>query len=151
MTISIRHVLPALSAVALILLTGCATTAPRSTAPDIEFFSSGGGPFSEAVRVGNLIFLAGKMGIGRDRPRGIKEETRTIMENIKSSLEAKGSGMDRVVKCTVFLADIAEWGAMNEVYSTYFPVNPPARSALGSSGLVGEGRVEIECIAVTGN
>ena len=56
-------------------------------------------------------------------------------------------GMDKVVKCTVFLADIAEWGAMNEVYTTFFP-NKPARSALGASGLALDARVEIECIAV---
>jgi 2-iminobutanoate/2-iminopropanoate deaminase len=55
--------------------------------------------------------------------------------------------MDRVVKCTVFLADIAEWPAMNEVYRTYFPQNKPARSALGGASLVRNARVEIECIA----
>jgi 2-iminobutanoate/2-iminopropanoate deaminase len=64
-------------------------------------------------------------------------------------LEAFGSSMDRVVKCTVFLADIAEWPAMNEVYRTFFP-NKPARSALAASGLALNARVEIECIAVTG-
>ncbi len=71
------------------------------------------------------------------------------MENIKQAVEMFGSSMDRVVKCTVFLADMAEWGAMNEVYRTYFP-NPPARSALGASGLALDARVEIECIAVIG-
>jgi enamine deaminase RidA (YjgF/YER057c/UK114 family) len=71
------------------------------------------------------------------------------MENMKAVLEQFGSSMDRVVKCTVFLADIGEWAAMNEVYRTYF-VNPPARSALGSSGLALNARVEIECIATVG-
>jgi len=68
------------------------------------------------------------------------------MENIKSTVERYGGSMDRPVKCTVFLADIAEWGAMNEVYKEYFPNNRPARSALGVSGLALNARVEIECI-----
>jgi enamine deaminase RidA (YjgF/YER057c/UK114 family) len=68
------------------------------------------------------------------------------MENIRTVLEQFGSSMDKVVKCTVFLADIKEWAAMNEVYRTYFK-SPPARSALGASGLALNARVEIECIA----
>ncbi len=71
---------------------------------------------------------------------------RAPLDNIKAVLEQFGSSMDKVVKCTVFLADIGEWGAMNEVYRTYFK-NPPARSALGASGLALGARVEIECIA----
>ena len=70
--------------------------------------------------------------------------TRDWVEHV----ETFGSSLDRVVKCTVFLADMAEWGAMNEVYVEYFPVNPPARSALGVNGLALGARVEIECIAV---
>jgi enamine deaminase RidA (YjgF/YER057c/UK114 family) len=72
------------------------------------------------------------------------------MENMKSFLERNGSSMDDVVKCTVFLADIKEWAAMNEVYVTFFPRNRPARSALGTTGLARNARVEIECIAVAG-
>ena len=79
---------------------------------------------------------------------GITGETRQTMENISATLQQFGSSLDDVVKCTVFLADIAEWGAMNEVYRTYFK-NPPARSALGASGLALNARVEIECIAIT--
>jgi enamine deaminase RidA (YjgF/YER057c/UK114 family) len=70
------------------------------------------------------------------------------MENIKTSLERHGSSLSRVVKCTVFLADMAEWAAMNEVYVQYFPEHPPARSAVGVSGLALGARTEIECIAV---
>lgn len=70
------------------------------------------------------------------------------MENIRASLERHGSSMDQVVKCTVFLADMAEWGQMNEVYVTFFGTNLPARSALGASGLALGARVEIECIGV---
>jgi len=111
-------------------------------------------PFSEAVQVGDLLFLSGQLGMkpgARELvPGGIKAETRQTLENIKDTLERHGSSLSRVVKCTVFLADIAEWALMNEVYVEYFPENPPARSALGSSGLAMGARTEIECIAVVG-
>lgn len=81
-------------------------------------------------------------------PGGITGETRQTMDNISSVLQEFGSSMDDVVKCTVFLADMAEWAAMNEVYRTYCK-NSPARSALGASGLALNARVEIERIAVT--
>jgi reactive intermediate/imine deaminase len=83
-------------------------------------------------------------------PGGIAPETRQALENIRALLERIGSSMDRVVKCTVFLADIGEWGEMNKVYTTFFPKAPPARSALGTSGLALGARVEIECIATVG-
>ncbi len=73
------------------------------------------------------------------------------MEAIKSAVERHGSSMDRVVKCTVFLADMAEWDAMNQVYVEFFPNHRPARSALGASGLALDARVEIECIAALGD
>ncbi len=107
-------------------------------------------PFSSAVRVNNTLYLSGNLGLlpgTRDlAPGGIQGETRQTLENIKAVAEQFGSSMDKIVKCTVFLADIAEWSAMNEVYRTYFK-NPPARSAMGTSGLALNGRVEIECIA----
>lgn len=116
-----------------------------STNPDMQL------PFSDAVRVGDMLYLSGKIGNIPDTrdlaEGGIAGQTRQALENIKASLEKYGSSMDEVVKCTVFLADIAEWGAMNEVYRTFFPVNPPARSALGASGLALNSRVEIECFA----
>ena len=109
-------------------------------------------PFSSAVRVGDTLYLSGSIG---NMPGtldlasgGIAGETRQTMDNISAVLEEFGSSMDQVVKCSVFLADMAEWGAMNDVYKTYFK-NPPARSALGASGLALGARVEIECIAVT--
>jgi reactive intermediate/imine deaminase len=108
-------------------------------------------PFSDAVRVGDMLYLSGKIGnipgTSQLAEGGIAGETRQTLENIKASLEKYGSALDEVVKCTVFLADIGEWGAMNEVYVTYFPTDPPARSALGSSGLALGARVEIECLA----
>ena len=149
---------------AALVLTACAgePTAPApEPAPepaDVVFLQAPGTedlnlPFSAAVRAGNLLFLSGALGIdpstGALAPGGIQPETRQTLENIRTRLALFGSSMDRVIKCTVFLADMAEWGAMNEVYRTFF-TNPPARSALGASGLALDARVEIECIAVTG-
>ena len=128
----------------------------QASEPEVEHYSSNPNmqlPFSDAVRVGHMLYLSGKIGNIPGTPElaegGIQGETRQTLENISRTLETFGSSMDRVVKCTVFLADMAEWGAMNEVYKTYFE-NPPARSALGASGLALDARVEIECIAVTG-
>ena len=101
-------------------------------------------PYSEGVRHGGLLFLAGKLGGGGER--GIQPETRRVLESVQDALERFGSSMGRVLKCTVFLADMAEWGAMNEVYTEFFPENKPARTAVGA-GMAGDARVEIECIA----
>ncbi len=96
-------------------------------------------PFSSAIRVGNIIYLSGQIGnkIGTRElvAGGITAETRQTLENIKTVLEAAGSSMDKVFKCTVFLADIADYGKMNEVYATFFPKDPPARSTIAGSGL----------------
>lgn len=109
-------------------------------------------PFSPAVQVGNILFLAGQIGTSADAKGGvvaggIQAETRQTMLNIKDVLEKSGSSLDRVVKCTVFMADMREWDAMNEVYATFFPRNKPARSAFGATGLALGARVEIECMA----
>jgi reactive intermediate/imine deaminase len=143
---------------AIALITACIALATPFTSsagePDVEYYPVNPDmqlPFSDAVRVGHMLYLSGKIGNipgTRDLAEGgIAGETRQTLDNIKASLEKHGSSLSEVVKCTVFLADIAEWGAMNEVYVTYFPVNPPARSALGSSGLALGARVEIECMA----
>lgn len=121
---------------------------------DIEFLTPYGppvNPFSPAVRVGNMLYLAGQIGTdstGKLVAGGIEAETRQTMDNIAQLLGLIGSSMDRVVKCTAFLADMQEWPAMNDVYKTYFPVNKPARSAFGATALALGARVEIECIAV---
>lgn len=109
-------------------------------------------PYSDAVRVGNTLYLSGAIGTARGTNQlvsgGIEAETRQTLENIKQTLEANGSSMNDVVKCTVMLADIGEWDKMNAIYRTYFPNNRPARSSLGVNGLVLNARVEIECTAV---
>lgn len=111
-------------------------------------------PFSSAVRVGNMVYLSGQIGNVPGTMRlvegGIAAETRQTMENIRTVLTAAGTDFSRVVKCTVFLVDIADYAAMNAVYATYFPAQPPARSTLAGSGLALGARVEVECIAVTG-
>ena len=135
---------------ALLLLAGCASARP----PEIAFLTPLGkplGPFSHAVRVGDMLYLAGQIGTdstGALVTGGIEAETRQTMRNIETVLAKTGSSMDRVVKCTAMLADMKEWPAMNTVYATFFPVNKPARSALGANGLALNARVEIECIAV---
>jgi len=112
-------------------------------------------PFSSAVRVGNLLFLSGQVGVRPGTtelvPGGIEAETRQTMENIKAVLEYAGSSLDRVVKCTVFLGNLQQYGAMNGAYASYFPENPPARSTLGANGLALGAAVEIECIALVGD
>jgi 2-iminobutanoate/2-iminopropanoate deaminase len=130
-----------------VLVTGAALQQPQAEQQDIEFI--GNGRFlSSAVRVGNTLYLSGQLGIRGER--GIEPETRATMESIKTLLEANGATMDDVVKCTVFLADFAEWGAMNEIYAPYFAKHRPARSAVAVSGMAGDARVEIECMAVIG-
>ena len=108
-------------------------------------------PFSEAVRVGNMLYLSGQLGIDSAIilvAGGITAETRQVMENIKATLERYGSSLDHVIKVTVMLADISEWEEMNNVYVQFFSKHLPARSALGANGLAMGARVEIECIAV---
>jgi reactive intermediate/imine deaminase len=107
-------------------------------------------PFSEAVRVGDVLYLSGALGIdgaGHLVPGGVEAETRQTLANIRAILERRGSSLDQVVKATVMLADMAEWAAMNAVYLEHFPANLPARSAFGTSGLALGARIELEVIA----
>ncbi len=139
------------------LLAGCEIEVTQDT--QVEYLATPGTedlnlPFSAAVRVDDTLYLSGALGnlpgTMELAEGGIQGETRQTMENIKATLESFGSSMDDVVKCTVFLADIGEWAAMNEVYVGYFD-NKPARSAMGVSGLALGARVEIECIAILGD
>lgn len=109
------------------------------------------GPYSQAVEVGNLVFLSGQT---PSNPRtgnlvegGIKEQTRQVFENIKCVLEAAGLTTDNIVKTTVFIADMSLFADMNEVYASYFNGDFPARSAFAAKGLPKGALVEIECIA----
>lgn len=109
--------------------------------------------FSSAIRSGDFIFLSGQVGTlpGETPPQlvdgGIGPETRQTMENVVAVLDAAGAGLEDLIKCTVFLADIDDYAAMNEVYLDYFPSDPPARSAMAGSALALGARVEVECIA----
>jgi 2-iminobutanoate/2-iminopropanoate deaminase len=111
-------------------------------------------PFSSAVRVGNMLYLSGQVGALPGTRQlaagGVAAETRQAMENIKQVLEYAGSSLDQVVKCTVFLLNISDYAAMNEVYASFFESDPPARSTLAASGLALGAQVEIECIALVG-
>ena len=113
--------------------------------------SATGLPFSPAVRVGNMLYVSGQIGIVPGTRQladtGIAGQTRQALENVKALLAYSGSALDRVVKCTVFLADIRDYAKMNEVYATYFPKDPPARSTVAGSGLALGARVEVECMA----
>ena len=107
-------------------------------------------PFSSAVRVGDVLFLSGQLGIGADGklPTGMEAQARQAMDNIGAVLKVQGLGFGDLVKCTVMLDDMADWPAFNKVYVSYFPDGKyPARSAFGADGLALGALVEVECIA----
>lgn len=129
---------------------------PPAAGADVEYLTPFGTPtrpFSPAVRVGDLIFLSGQIATEPDATGqviggGIEAETRKTLENIRAVLDSVGSGMDRVIKCTVMMADMREWDRMNTVYREFFPEGRlPARSALESERLALGARVEMDCIA----
>src|SRR2546429_9692487 len=108
-------------------------------------------PFSSAVRVGDLLFLSGQIGnvpgTRRLADGGIAGQTRQVLENIKAGLAFAGSSLDRAAKCTGFLADIPDFAAMNAVYATYFPEDPPARSAVAAGAVARSAPGEVAGIA----
>lgn len=115
-----------------------------------EAIRSSGFPLSNAVEADGWVFLSGALGTVPGQglvPGGIEPETRQTMENIRNLLADLDLGMDRVVKCTVMLVDMAEWPAFNKVYAEFFEGDYPARSAFGANGLAANARVEVECIA----
>ena len=111
-------------------------------------------PFTSAVRVGHMLYLSGQIGFLPGTRQlaegGIAGQTRQTMENIKAVLEHAGSGMNRIVKCTVFLRHMEDYAEMNRVYGSYFSDELPARSTLAASGLAFDALVEIECFALAG-
>lgn len=111
------------------------------------------GPYSPAVEYGSLVFTAGQIGIDPQRgelvPGGVEAETRQVMRNLSELLEAAGTSLQKVLKTTVFLKDMAEFGRMNAVYGEFFPASPPARSTVQVAALPRGAAIEIECIAAT--
>ena len=110
-----------------------------------------GAPYNQAIRIGDLVFVAGQLGIvlesGELAGPTVEEQTEQVLQNISAILEAAGSGLDKLVKTTVFLLDLADFAGMNEVYARYVGDRPPARSTIGISQLPSGARVEIEAIA----
>lgn len=143
----------------LLLLTVACDRTPQAErpGPEVEFVTTElteelGLPFSEAARVGDLVFLSGMIGTRPGTlelvPGGIEPETLQTLENIRTILEAVGASREDVVKCTVMLDDIADWPRFNELYVEFFGEHRPARSALGADGLALGAAVELECTAV---
>ena len=110
------------------------------------------GPYSQAVRSGNFLFVSGQIPIdpatGEFVAGGITEQTEQVMRNVSAILEAAGAGLQQVVKTTVFLADMDDFTAMNEVYGRFFGEDPPARATVQAARLPRDARVEIEAIAI---
>jgi reactive intermediate/imine deaminase len=142
----------------ILLVTSLLATTAVAQQPDKQVIQQPGSlpglPFSTATRVGNVLYLSGQIGTlpgtRQLADTGIAKQTQRTLENIKAVLTYAGSSMDRVFKCTVFLVNIADFAKMNEVYATYFPKDPPARSTVAGSGLALGARVEIECLATVG-
>jgi 2-iminobutanoate/2-iminopropanoate deaminase len=110
------------------------------------------GPYSQAIRAGGFVFVSGQIPIdpatGEFVAGGIAEQTKRVLKNLAAVLEAAGSGLDKIVKTTVFLADMKEFSQMNEVYATFFLETPPARATVAAAGLPRDARVEIEAVAM---
>ena len=130
-------------------------TQPMSTVKDIiatDRAPRAIGPYSQAVRAGNLVFASGQIPIdpvtGEFVPGGIAEQTEQVLRNLTAVFEAAGLGMDQVIKTTVFLADMDDFSAMNEVYGRFFAVQPPARATVQAARLPRDARIEIEAIAM---
>jgi 2-iminobutanoate/2-iminopropanoate deaminase len=110
------------------------------------------GPYSQAIRANGFVYASGQIPIdpqtGEFVPGGIQEQTEQVLKNLSEVLKAAGSGLDKVVKTTVFLADMKEFTLMNEVYAKFFTDKPPARASVAAAGLPRGARVEIEAVAL---
>ncbi|MFT3893340.1 MAG: RidA family protein [Anaerolineales bacterium] len=110
------------------------------------------GPYSQAIRIDNLVFTAGQVGLNPATMEivegGVEAQTRQVLTNLRNVLEAADSGLNFVVKTTVFLQSMGDFAAMNGIYQEFFPENPPARSTVAVAGLPKGALVEIECVAL---
>lgn len=110
------------------------------------------GPYSQATKANGMVFCSGQIPIdpvtGEFVSQDVAEQTEQVLKNLKEVLAAAGSGLAKVVKTTVFLADMNDFAAMNEVYGRYFETNKPARATVQAAGLPRDARVEIDCIAL---
>ncbi len=111
------------------------------------------GPYSQAVKANGFVYASGQIAIdpatNEVMAGGIREQTGRVLKNLRELLEASGRSLDRVVKTTVFLTDMADYPAMNEEYAKFFAANPPARAALAVAGLPKNVLVEIDAVALT--
>ena len=148
---------------AAVLVVGCTVEAPQPTGQQppvrlpiehINMTEPWPYPFSSAVKAGNLLFVSGQIGsrVENGAPvlvgGGLEPEVRQTMDNIGAILKRAGSSFERVVKCSVMLADMKDWPKFNEIYASYFPGHKPARSAWGANGLALGAKVEVECMAL---
>jgi 2-iminobutanoate/2-iminopropanoate deaminase len=113
------------------------------------------GPYSQAIRANGFLFLSGQIALdprtGQLVGTDVKQQTRQVLDNVRAVLEAAGSSLAQVVKCTVFLADMNDSGPMNEEYGSFFQDQPPARSTLQAARLPRNALIEIEVVALAGN
>ena len=142
-------------AIGVLIMTSPAEAQPRPAVQHYGQPTTNGQalPFSEAVRVGDILYLSGQLGRAPDGklPDGIEAQTRQTLDNIGATLKSAGLGYEDVFHCTAMLSDMANWPAFNKVYVTYFPEGKrPARSAFGASGLALNALIEVECQAYAG-
>lgn len=137
---------------AAVLAAGLATSAAANEVISTPNAPAAIGPYSQAILAGDTLYLAGQIAIdpatGELTPGTIEEETTLVLNNLSAVLEAAGMSLANVVSTTVFMADLAEFGAMNEVYATFFPENPPARATVQAARLPRDVKIEIAAIAV---
>lgn len=131
----------------------CQTTELEQVVPEKEVFKMGGArgrPFSQAVKFGNLLFLSGSIGMDletNEMPPEVSEQTKNCLERLGAILRQANMDYSDVVRCTVYLTDLEDYAEMNKAYSSFFPVDPPARACVQVAGLVRDAKVEISMIA----